>query len=337
MANEIVPRKKAGVPALTSADVLASWMESVNERTIEAYKNDLRDFARYIGAESEASAIERLLIAGHGGANRIALAYRANMKERGLSTATRARRLAALRSMVKVARMIGRVEWAIDIQSEKVVAYRDTHGPGRDGYRKLREIASEEASTGRRETFTPKTNVPRKNRPRPELAKRDMALLLLMHDLGLRRGECVALDLADVHPAEEKIAIIGKGRTDRELRTVPKETLAALTEWIAARGDQPGPLFVRIDSAAGGRFERLTGHAVGMLISRLGKRAGLERKTRPHGIRHQAITRVSELTGGNVPKMKSFSRHASADTLLRYVDAQEDHAGEVARALAKDK
>jgi integrase/recombinase XerC len=337
MANELARRKKPGTPALTSVDVLASWMEGKNQRTLEAYMFDLRDFANFIGATSESSAVEALLTAGHGGANQVTLRYRADMKDRGLSTATRARRLAALRSMVKVARLIGRVEWSIDVAAEKVVTFRDTAGPGKKGWRKLIATAIEEASTGHRKTRTPVTDRPRKNRPRPDVAKRDVALLVLMHDLGLRRGECVALDLADVRLDESKVAVIGKGRTDPELHTLPDETLAALKEWIEARGDWAGPLFPRLDSAAGDSRERLTGHAVHRLVKRLSERAGLERPTWPHGIRHQAITRVSELNDGNLLKTQEFARHGNSDTTKKYIDNQQDHRGEGARALAKDR
>jgi integrase/recombinase XerC len=337
MPNEIVRRKKDSALALTATDVLTSWLDGKNPRTLEAYKADLGHFAKFIGAKSEGSAVEALLIAGHGGANRIVLAYRADMKKRGLSTATQARRLAALRSMVKVARMIGRVEWAIDIPADKVTPYRDTAGPGKDGWRKLRATASEEASTGSRSTFTKKTKRPRNNPPRPDVVKRDMALLLLMHDMGLRRGECVALDLADVRMGSGKVAVVAKGKNDPDLLTMPEETQAALEEWIEVRGDWSGPLFYRLDSAAGGSRKRLTGHAVDRLVKRLSKRAGLERPTRPHGIRHQAITRVAELNDGNMVKTQRFGRHAKSDTTGRYIDNQRDDYGESARALAKDK
>jgi integrase/recombinase XerC len=335
VGNEIVRRKKPGVPALTSADVLTSWMEGRNQKTLEAYMFDLKDFARFIDAKTEATAVEALLTAGHGGANRIALAYRAHMKARGLSTATRARRLAALRSMVKIARMIGRVEWSIDVPSERVVPYRDTAGPGKDGWRKLRDTASAEASTGQRKTVTKKGKL-RANRPRPELAKRDKALLQLMYDLGLRRAECVALDLASVRLDESKIEVIRKGKTDPEPKSLPKQTRAALAEWIEARGDWAGPLFCRLDSAAGDSRERLTGHAVYRLVERLSQRAGLKRKAKPHGIRHAAITRSSDLTKGNVVKMQKFSGHAKVETVMKYVDNQDDDAGDVARMLADD-
>ena len=62
---------------------------------------------------------------------------KADLLKRGLATATIARRLAALRSMVKLARALGRIAWTLDIAGPKAEPYRDTRGPGLDGWRTL--------------------------------------------------------------------------------------------------------------------------------------------------------------------------------------------------------
>jgi integrase len=45
--------------------------------------------------------------------------------------------------------------------------------------------------------------------------ERDLALIRLMHDLGLRRGEVVTLDLADVDLDAGTVAVVGKGKSER--------------------------------------------------------------------------------------------------------------------------
>lgn len=55
---------------------------------------------------------------------------------------------------------------------------------------------------------------------------------------------------------------------------------------------------------------------------------------RPHGLRHLAITEGLDFTGGDVRRGRAFSRHADANTLLRYDDARTDMFGEVARRVA---
>jgi integrase len=149
---------------------------------------------------------------------------------RKLAPATIARRVAALRSVVKLARTLGRITWAIDIPSPRAEAYRDTRGPGLAGWKAM-------LAAVKKQTATPK-------------GKRDLALLRLIHDLGLRRGEVVALDRADLDLEAGTVAVIGKGKTEKVNLTLNPQTVMALTDWVAARGDWAGPLFVRLDRAA---------------------------------------------------------------------------------------
>jgi integrase/recombinase XerC len=326
MPNEIVPRQSPPLPAASANDVLNEFLAGRNPRTLEAYKFDLGDFARFTGAPSEAAAIELLLVAGPGEANRVAIAYKANMVTRKLATATIARRLAALRSMVRFARTTGRIVWALDVKSPRVTSYRDTSGPGNEGWGMIRAKSRELAST-------PDTT----RRPRADRSKRDLALISLLHDLGLRRGECVALDLDDVRLDEFEVMVIGKGKTEKERHTLPEKTRNILADWIAIRGDKPGPLFIRMDPGAEGGLERLTGDSVCRMVKRLSKCAGLNREARPHGLRHHAITWLDEKTNSNRTKMKKFSRHAKGDTLDKYIDNRRDDAGDMARLLADDE
>src|SRR5258708_2942093 len=95
--------------ALSAPDVVAAFLAGRNPRTIDAYARDLGDFARFLGQGGPSEAVSALLSLAPGQANAIALAYRSALTERGLSPATIARRLAALRSVVKLARTLGRV------------------------------------------------------------------------------------------------------------------------------------------------------------------------------------------------------------------------------------
>lgn len=167
--------------------------------------------------------------------------------------------------------------------------------------------------------------------------KRDLALIRLMHDLGLRRGEVVTLDLADVDPEAGTVAILGKGKSEKINLTLNPPTAAALDDWIAARGDWPGPLFVRLDRAAGpGHPGRLDAGNVARISHGLGRLAGVARGTNPHGLRHQGITRALDLAQGDVRRVRRFSRHAKMETLLKYDDNRKDEAGAIARMLGED-
>jgi integrase/recombinase XerC len=251
-------------------------------------------------------------------ANGVALAYRGHLTERGLSPATIARRLSALKSAVRLARQLGRVAWSLEIEAPKVQSYRDTAGPGRSGWRAMLDRAKEAATTPR--------------------GRRDLALVRLLHDCALRRAEAIGLDLDHVDLERGVIQVLGKGKTQRVPITLPPPTRAALADWIAARGEEPGPLFLRLDrgAAKGDGDGRLTGHGVYLIVKALGKAASLSRSVAPHALRHAGITKALDVTGGNVRAVQKFSRHASLDTLTVYDDNRADLAGDVARQVAED-
>jgi integrase/recombinase XerC len=298
-------------------DLLEAFLAGRRPTTLRAYAKDLANFAAFLRLPDAASAVDTLVAGAAGRANAIALSYRAHLTGRGLAPATIARRLAALRSLVKLARTLGKVTWAIDIPSPTAEAYRDTRGPGLAGWKALLAQAKARAST-------PK-------------GKRDLALVRLMHDLGLRRGEVVALDLADLDLAANAVAVIGKGKSEKVNVTLNAPTAEALADWVAARGNWDGPLFVRLDRAAGpGRPTRLDAGNAARASKALGLAAGVARGANPHGLRHQGITRALDLAGGDVRRVRRFSRHAKLETLLRYDDNRRDEAGAIARLLGDD-
>jgi integrase/recombinase XerC len=289
--------------------LVQAFLAGRSAATLRSYRGDLRDFARWCGAASIEAAGELLLSAGPGGANEAALLYKAHLVGRGLAAATVNRRLAALRSLTRMGRTLGLIGWALEVEPLPAEAYRDTRGPGAEGVRRL--LAQ----------FAGRTDAK---------ALRDTAVVRLLYDLGLRRKEVVSLDVADVDLAAGAVQVLGKGRQAKERVSLPPATAQALRAWLAARGAGAGPLFVALDRAH--RGHRLTGQAVYGVVRGLGERAGL--RARPHGLRHAAITRALDLTGGDVRSVQRFSRHRDVRVVQRYDDCRRDLAGEVARRLA---
>ena len=309
-----LPLRRAGrggtsLIAYHQPSLVDSFLAGRSARTLEAYRQDLEDFARFVGAETSEEAARLFLAHGQGRANETAHAYRADLLERRLAPATVNRRLAALRSLVKVARLFGAVDFSLDVESVKSESYRDTRGPGRAGVRLLLDKLAAMAE-GK--------------------ATRDAALVHLLFDLALRRGEAVALDVEDVDLQAGTVSIIGKGRTEKETLTLPGPTVAALESWITARGTEPGPLFVNFDRARKGA--RLTGRSVARILAGLGSAVGLV--VRPHGLRHAAVTDALDVTGGDVRAVQRFSRHKDIRVLTRYDDNRQDLGGNVARLVA---
>ena len=158
--------------------------------------------------------------------------YRCHLLERGMSTATINNRLSAIRSLVRLARTVGLVNWHIEVGNLKSEDYRDMAGPGLGGVRRLLERAGAHKSRAH--------------------ATRDVAMIRLLFDLGLRRASVTSLDVEHVDLAAGKILVLLKGRTQRSWLSLPAPTREALRAWLYYRGEQPGPLFVNFDRAGEG-------------------------------------------------------------------------------------
>lgn len=291
------------------AELLEAFMARRSATTRKAYETDLQDFSRYMESGSIPATVWALISDGPGRANSLALHYRGSMVAAGKSPATVNRRLSSLRSVVTMARTLGLVSWTLEVGNERVNAYRDTRGPGRHGVRALLDAVEG-------------------NGPK---ALRDRAIIRMMYDLALRRGEIVTLRLEDVDLIGKRVWVKGKGRNgEREALTLPDKTAAILGEWIQVRGKNPGPLFINFDHARKGAGA-LTGSALWFIVRTLGEKAEL--RTRPHGIRHAAITEALDRTR-DPRAVQRFSRHRDLATVLRYDDNREDLAGKVAEAVA---
>jgi integrase/recombinase XerC len=303
------PSELRALPA--HARLAEAFFAGRSPQTLRAYRQDLADFAAFAGVADVEAAAGVLLAAGQGGANELALRYRAELQARGLSPATVNRRLAALRSLVKLARTLGMVPWALDVEGLRGQSYRDTAGPGVKGVREM--IAAAGRSTA------------------AEL--RNAAIMRLLADLALRRKEVVGLDLGDVDLQAGTLMILGKGRLEKERLTLPAPTRVALAAWLAAR---PGgtatdaPLFVNMDRARKGDG-RLTGSGLYKVVRAIGGKTG--RDVHPHAVRHSAITAALD-AGLDVREVQRFSRHRDVRTLMVYDDNRKDLAGKVASRVA---
>lgn len=306
----------AVLPAPVVEDLVEAFLGRLGRNSRRAYEGDLRRFAAFL-AETElrrsrrrpvvstTQALNFLVGLGAARANWVMLRYREQMVGQGLQPSTRNRRMSAIRSAMRLARQLGIIPWTLEVAGEKVMPYRDTMGPGEAAYQAMLAAAG----------------------------ARDRAMLRLLHDLALRRGEVIGLDLDHLDLRRGRISILGKGRNEREWLTLPPETLAALEGWLAERGMVAGPLFVSRSRAHAGA--RLSGEGVRQIVGQLGKRAGFGR-VRPHGLRHTAITRALDLTHSDVRRVQKYSRHRNVQTVLIYDDARRDEAGEVASMVAAD-
>lgn len=291
--------------------LVQTFLQGRTPKTLRAYREDLADFAAFVGAKSREEAASHLLSQEQGAAVALVMRYRDHLRaERKLSPATVNRRLAALRSLLKLARMLGLSTLQLEVSNLPAECYRDTRGPGREGFREmLKELSLRRDKKG----------------------VRDRAILRLLYDLALRRQEVVSLRLSDLDLSGKTIWVLGKGRQTRQKLTLAPETREALCAWLKVRGDEPGPLFFSLDPASWGG--PLSSSGIYRIVRKLGEQVGI--RARPHGLRHAAITQALDATGGDVRAVQRFSRHKSLEVLCLYDDARRDLAGEVSRLVAK--
>jgi integrase len=146
--------------------------------------------------------------------------------------------------------------------------------------------------------------------------RRDMALLTILLDTGLRLSEITNLTLEDVSE-DRTLRVFGKGRKWRTVALGDTST-AALDRWLRTRGDAPGSLWT-------GRRGDLTSNGVRLVVRRRGKMAGL--KVHPHALCHTFVDNwlrnggsevdLARLAGWTSTAMASrYAQHRAAERAI---------------------
>ncbi len=298
-------------------DLLEALLEDKrSESTRKAYRKDLMDFFRFAASsEPTPELIEEFLALPQQSALAIGMSYKESLRARGLAEATINRRLSAIKSLVSFARKLGRTTLNLqDLKGDKVVPYRDTTGVSPKDYRKILDAPN----------------------PTTVKGKRDRAILRLLWDNALRRGEAAACNVGDFDRGGTRLRIFGKGRgTQAEWVDLAEPTVEAIDRWLESRGYPPenSPLFVNLDPANKGT--RLSATSIYNLVNRAAKDAGIPKHMSPHRVRHSAITAALDATEGDVRQVQQLSRHKSLETLTRYDDNRQGHQKKVSNLLSK--
>jgi site-specific recombinase XerD len=151
---------------------------------------------------------------------------------------------------------------------------------------------------------------------------RNRALITVMYRAGLRVDEALDLRWADVNPANGTIRVLhGKGD---EARTVSIDDggMALVQRWMDARnrlGLGRQPLFCTL---AGGK---LSDSYVRNMMSRIARKAGIEKRVHPHALRHAHAAELSaEGVPVNVIQQQLGHKHLSTtDVYLRHISPQQ--------------
>ena len=291
-AEDAAPRLGAAQPYL---DWLAAERRAARN-TLKAYGADLAGFlgflTRHLGAEPDAAALLALRPADL----RAFLAHRA---AQGVSNATRARELAAVRGLL---RFLGRQAGT----PPAALAGLRTPRAKPPVPRALAEAeATEIAAHGGDMART------------PALAARDAALFTLLYGCGLRISEALSLDVRDAPRAAAGLRVTGKGGKQRVVPVLP-QVEAAVAAWLRHHPDpRPDrPLFL---GARGGRLDPAVAQKALRDYRRI---AGLPEHATPHALRHSFATHLLA-EGADLRVIQDLLGHASLSTTQRYTKVDE--------------
>jgi integrase/recombinase XerC len=284
-------------------NVLANERGS-SEHTLRAYDRELRTFAAYIAERhvglQSAEKIEHTHIRAYLGA----------LLERGLSKASTARALAAIRSWFKWLARMGHVEQ--NVASLVATPKLPKHLPRVPSIEQLNRVVD---------------SVDEESASWPA---RDRAILELLYGCGMRNAELVGLNLNDIHWANEAILVRGKGNKHRyvplgdsaaqALRAYLAERSARLAAHGKANGRSTQALMISLQmrglNKPGGEA-RLTTRSVGRIVKRIAIQRGLSADVHPHTLRHAFGTHLLE-EGADLRAIQELLGHERLSTTQRY-------------------
>jgi len=154
--------------------------------------------------------------------------------------------------------------------------------------------------------------------------KRNLAVLSVMLNMGLRVSEVSKLKSGNVNLTEHKLRIVeGKGGVDRDL-VIPFYTSELLKEWKKVKPKSKWFFTTIKDVKDRGRFNTKKGSQfkitnIQTMVKKYSKRAGINNKqVSPHTLRHTFGTNFIK-QGGNVMHLKSILGHSDISTTQIYI------------------
>jgi integrase/recombinase XerD len=157
---------------------------------------------------------------------------------------------------------------------------------------------------------------------------RDISLLETLFLTGLRIGELVALNCADVNPSDGSIRVLGKGRRERIAFLSNEEVLLVMRSYLRARSQ------VRTDENAlylNSKMKRMSIYSVEFLFKQYCKKAHIRRHYTPHCLRHTMATMLLN-NGADIRVVQELLGHRTIVTTQIYTEVS---SSQKRRALAR--
>ena len=147
---------------------------------------------------------------------------------------------------------------------------------------------------------------------------RDLAMIDLLSSTGMRVGELVNLDRADIDFQNRECVVLGKGDKER-LVYFDARTKVHLHNYLESRQDDNQALFVTLNQP----YNRLKISGVEKRLRELGRRLKID-KVHPHKFRRTLATRAID-KGMPIEQVQKLLGHQKIDTTLEYAMVNQNN------------
>ncbi|MDY6893620.1 MAG: site-specific tyrosine recombinase XerD [Chloroflexota bacterium] len=283
------------------AEEIVSFLSSLSvekgfsNNTLDAYRNDLNQFAKFVREQAAAEdgsqpgweTVERSLL----------LNYLVHLKERSYAPATMARKVAAMKSFFNF------------LVAEGILEKTPAEGlPGPKVGKSLPKAISV-SEVERLLELPDKLDTPE--------AKRDKAMLELLYATGMRVTELVSLNVRDVNLRAGFVRCFGKGSKERVIPIHSKAVKALRTYLddgrvrLLSSGSEQALFLNR-------RGQRLTRQGFWLILKGYAKKSGIETEMTPHVLRHSIATHLLNSGKMNLRELQELLGHANISTTQIY-------------------
>ncbi|MCI6855091.1 MAG: site-specific tyrosine recombinase/integron integrase [Phocaeicola vulgatus] len=147
---------------------------------------------------------------------------------------------------------------------------------------------------------------------------RDLAIIDLLYSTGIRVGELVRLNIADIDFESRECIVFGKGDKERRVYFDAK-TKIHLKKYIDSREDNNIALFVSLNAP----YNRLEISGVEIRLRQLGRRLNLK-AIHPHKFRRTMATRAID-KGMPIEQVQKILGHSQIDTTMQYAIVNQNN------------
>ncbi|HSB02848.1 MAG TPA: tyrosine-type recombinase/integrase [Anaerolineales bacterium] len=196
--------------------------------------------------------------------------------------------------------------------------------------------------------------------PNTNAGTRDAAIIGLLYAAGLRRDEVVKLDVKNYDPDTGTLILTGQRNKER-MAYITNGAAEALTDWLAIRGRNEGPLFVEVNKGGKVLIEReamvvkpfrkiggvevankkagqtiyrggaMTSQAIYNMLAKRAEEAGIKNFS-PHDLRRTFISHLLD-AGADITTVSKMAGHANIQTTARYDRRPEEVKKNTAKSL----